>query len=366
MFGVFDADQFEMPEPTLECAKDALSLLESLLSEFHFANDHDKAAALSAILTAVVRPSLAHAPAFHVRAPSSGSGKSYLCALISYFAGPAGSAKVSFPKTSEEASKVLLALFLTNPPGIEFDDMDTDWIPHGVINRALTAEHITERILGISKTATVSTRTLILGSGNNVGPVRDLLRRVATINIDPQCSTPATIKYEGNPVAEVRRNRGKYVAAALTIIEAWKRAGSPRANVGDIVSYGGAWADCCRHPLIWLGLPDPATSLLEQVSHDPDLENLGRLLEEWYKAFGSTPTTLRKALQHHPSNLNDDDTLDDAIREFPVVERGDINRSKLGWILKKNEGRIVDGLRFKKGDSKERNTWMVVKVDDGQ
>lgn len=35
---------------------------------------------------------------------------------------------------------------------IEFDNMDGDWAPHGVIKRVLTAEMVTERILGLSKT----------------------------------------------------------------------------------------------------------------------------------------------------------------------------------------------------------------------
>ncbi|MEF8716197.1 MAG: hypothetical protein V5B44_00080 [Candidatus Accumulibacter necessarius] len=86
--------------------------------------------------------------------------------------------------------------------------MDTDWIPHGTIKRMLTAEQITDRILGVSKTATVSTRTLFLGSGNNVGPIRDLLRRVLTIHIDPRCATPATMTYKGFPVDKVRQRRG--------------------------------------------------------------------------------------------------------------------------------------------------------------
>ena len=123
---------------------------------------------------------------------------------------------------------------------IEFDDMDTDWIPHGTIKRMLTAEQITDRILGVSKTATVSTRTLFLASGNNVGPVRDLLRRVLTIHVDPRCATPATLSYRGNPVEKVRQERGKYVSAVLTIIQAWRTAGSPRAQVSTIVTYGGA------------------------------------------------------------------------------------------------------------------------------
>ena len=195
-FGVFDPRQFVTPEPTLEAAQAALVLLEDLLTEFHFVAPADKAAALSAIFTAVVRPSLDYAPAFHAKAPVFGSGKTYLCELIGAFAGPGGNAKVSYPTTSEEATKVILSLLLTSPAVIEFDDMDTDWIPHGTIKRMLTAATITDRILGVSKTATVSTRTLFLGSGNNVGPVRDLLRRVLTIHIDPRCATPATMTYK--------------------------------------------------------------------------------------------------------------------------------------------------------------------------
>jgi hypothetical protein len=358
-FGVFDVRQFVIPDPTPGAARAALALIEELLTEFHFVADTDKAAALSAIFTAVVRPTLAHAPGFHVRAPVFGSGKTYLCELIGAFAGPAGNAKVSYPTTSEEATKVILSLLLTSPAVIEFDDMDTDWIPHGTIKRMLTAEHITDRILGVSKTATVSTRTLFLGSGNNVGPVRDLLRRVLTIHIDPRCATPATMSYKGLPVDKVRKSRGPYVAAVLTIIQAWRKAGSPRAAVDNIVTYGGAWSDYCRFPLMWLGHPDPVYALLEQIRHDPDGDALSGLMMEWRGAFGSSPTTVRKAVEaagyDHPNLL-------DAMREFPVEERGEINRSKLGWLLRKNANRIVGGFEFRKAEADGRTAWRVVAV----
>ena len=105
---------------------DALKLLEDLIPEFHFLNQTDKAAALSAMFTAVVRQTLPFAPAYHVRAPVFGSGKTYLCELIGAFAGPGGNSKVSYPTTSEEATKVILSLLMTSPAVIEFDDMDTD------------------------------------------------------------------------------------------------------------------------------------------------------------------------------------------------------------------------------------------------
>ena len=110
---------------------------------------------------------------------------------------------------------------------------------------------------------------------------------------------------------------------------------------------------------MWLGLPDPATALLEQVRHDPDGDILSGLMIEWYAAFGSNPTTVRKAVEaagySHPNLL-------DAMREFPVEERGEINRSKLGWLLKKNANRIVGRFEFQKAEADGRTAWRVVAV----
>jgi len=358
--GVFDAEKFPPVEATREAAEAALGQLEDLLCEFHFAAPADKAAALCAIFTAVTRPSLGLAPAFHVTAPSSGSGKSYLCETISLFAGPGAPARMSYPKTSEEASKAILAVLLAGPAVIEFDDMDTDWLPHGVINRMLTSRSITDRILGLSKVATVRTDALVMGSGNNVGPIRDLARRVLTINLNARTETPGTLVYKGNPIAALRSNREQYVSAVLTIIEAWKAAGSPKASVPTIASYGGTWADYCRHTLLWLGQPDPANALMEQMQSDPDSDMLLRLLTEWHRDHGNKPIQIRKLIGDAHAN-----ELEEALLDLPVVERGVINRSRLGHFLKRNMNRIVGGYMLEKAQSSERNAWRVVKVGSG-
>lgn len=358
-FGVFNANKYVLPEPTKEAALEALACLEELLEEFHFVAAYDKAAALSAIFTAVTRPGLDYAPAFHAKAPASGSGKSYLCDLIGAFATPGISAKPSYPTNSEEATKTILSALLSCPAVIEFDDMATDWIPHGVINRILTSTTITDRILGISKMATVSTRTLFLGSGNNVGPLRDLLRRVLTIHLDTRSATPATLTYKALPTEKVRNDRERYISAVLIIILAWRKAGSPKSNVENIVTYSGAWSDYCRHPLMWLGHSDPATALLNQVKHDPDAETLGGLMAEWHTAFGSKATTVRKVVDAADQNHD----LYDALCEFPIEERNGINRSKLGWILKKNANRIVAGFELQKTEADGPTAWRVVEIN---
>jgi hypothetical protein len=282
--------------------------------------------------------------------------------LIAPFAGPGDSLKVSYPKTAEEATKAMLALLMKNPAVIEFDDMDSDWTPQGTINRMLSTGNITDRILGVSKTATVSTRSLILASGNNVGPVRDLLRRVVTINLDPRTAVPATKTYQHDPVALVKSRREEYVTAVLTMMLAWQQAGSPRAEVEPIATYNGLWSDHCRHTVIWLGYPDPATSLIEQLKHDPDAEPLLNLMKAWHDCFDSQFTTVRKAVEKSET-FNANDTckeLSEALKEFPVVDRGTLNRSKIGWILKKNAGRIIDGYRFERGVADGRTAWRVV------
>jgi hypothetical protein len=44
---------------------------------------------------------------------------------------------------------------------IEFDDLSTDLLPFDKLKTAITEESISGRILGVSKDATVSTRTLL-------------------------------------------------------------------------------------------------------------------------------------------------------------------------------------------------------------
>jgi len=222
MFGVFDAREFSIPDnPNRADALGALAMLNDLLTEFSFPSESDLAATLSAMLTAAVRPSLAHAPMFHARAHMVGSGKSYLCELITAFATPQRGTPTTFPADDEECRKLLLAELLRAPAVIEFDNLTGDLVAHKSLCTVLTSEHMSGRILGVSKTATVNTRALFLSSGNNVGPVQDMTRRCITIHLSPECEIPAARSFtRPELVRDVLRERGRYVAAALTIVRA--------------------------------------------------------------------------------------------------------------------------------------------------
>lgn len=359
IYAEFDPSQFVLPELTRENALRALRRLEGLLREFEFAAPTDKATAICAMLTATVRDHLKVAPGFNISASSSGSGKSYLASVISPFAGPGEARSISYPSTNEEATKVVLSLALEQPSAVCFDDMPTDWLPHGAMNRMMTNGWITERLLGSSKVVTARASSFIMGTGNNIRPLRDMARRIASIYLMPQVETAATRTYAGRPADEIRKNRGRYVTDALTIIGAWRAAGSPHADVPNVAGYE-EWSNLCRQSLLWLDLPDPATSLIEQIMHDPDREQLSDLLSAWHHAFGERPTLVRQVLKSLENDQRGD--LYDAVMELPCVERGFVNQSKFGRYLGRNKNRIVNGLKLVEAPHSERRAWAVMPV----
>jgi len=360
-YGVFSAADFPFPaEFTRAAAEQALRLLQGLLGEFAFVSENDRAAAIGALLTAATRTSLPVAPAIHIRAPEFGSGKSYLAELIALFAGATagGVARMSYPASGEEATKAILAALLAGPAAIIFDDMQSDWVPHGVINRMLTSEWISDRILGESRIAGASTRTLVLGTGNNTGVTGDLLRRVAVIHLDHGEERPATKSYRADPVKDVTRDRGRYVCAALTIIAAYRAAGAPKVNCKTLAGFGD-WSDACRQPLLWLGLPDPAKSIFDGMAADQGRDAVAELLAVWFKTFGDKAITVRAAVkraEHRPELL-------EAFEDIGAVERGEVNTRRLGWALSKAAGRICGGFKLSAADADGRKAWVVAKTD---
>ena len=363
MFGVFDTREFSIPDnPTHTQAEAALALLKDLLAEFSFASDTDLAAAVSSMLTAAVRPSLVHAPMVHARAHTVGSGKSYLCELITAFATPQRGTPTTFPGDDEECRKLLLAELLRAPAVIEFDNLTGDLVAHKSLCTALTSEHMSGRILGVSKTATVSTRALFLSSGNNVGPVNDMTRRCITIHLDPACEVPAARSFKRPElVRDVLRERGRYVSAALTIVQAWVVASRPQTACKSIAGYHD-WSDLCRQPLLWLGLADATESVFEAMAEDPDRETLDRLLTAWQSVFGKTSAMVRDAVKQAAAFHDENVELREVLHDI-ADERGEINRRRLGWWIRRHAGRIVDGRRFLRASgNRSAEAWRVESV----
>lgn len=354
IYAAFDPSDYDLGEPTREMAERELDFMEWLLDEFCFGSEFDRSAAVCAMLTAAVRPSLPQAPAFSISATTSGSGKSYLAKIIVLMAGPGEPYNTSFPTKPDEATKLIIAMLLEKPAVILFDDMQTDWKSFGALNKALTSPTTTERQLGSSRTITANTNVLFLGTGNNILPDKDMRRRVVTIHLAPDTETPALSVFNRNPVEFIRRRRTQVVRAALTIISAFKAAGAPMSEVPPIGTFE-EWSASCRQAMLWLGRPDPATSLIEQVSHGSDQEALSHLLDAWTTCFGFSTVTVRKVVEKAQERPD----LMDALIECEVTEGFAINQKRLGWFLRKNAGRRAGGYQIERVPSAERLSWKV-------
>lgn len=363
MLGLFVVGDLNVPEcPTRVDALSALEMLEEVLSECAFAGPEDRSAALSALLTAAVRPSLPLAPMFHVMAHQPGSGKSYLCQLITALATSTPGSPVAFPRSNDACDKLLLAQLMKAPAVIEFDNLTSDLRPFDKLCSALTSERLEGRQLGFSRAVVVGTKTLILSSGNNVRPIDDMVRRCISIVLDPGVEMPASRVYERPHLLEqVRKERIKYVAAALTIVRAWVLEGRPSTDCPSLASYA-EWSNWCRQPLLWLGQPDPTTRVFTGLKEDPSQLLLGRILTGWHDKHGNAPRMIRDVVKDSV-HLDETDDFRDALAEASGGNES-INTRKLGHWLARNEGRIVGAYRLCKGP-KTRNVenWQVVESD---
>jgi hypothetical protein len=113
---------------------------------------------------------------------------------------------------------------------------------------------------------------------------------------------------------------------------------------------------------MWLGQPDPVASVYAAIADDPDRELLGRMLTAWYVVLKSTPTMIRDAVKQSNYNFDGSEELREVFNDI-AGDRGELNRRRLGWWIKKHSGRIVDGLRIVKGaGNRSAEQWRVEPV----
>ena len=97
------------------------------------------------------------------------------------------------------------------------------------------------------------------------------------------------------------------------------------------------------------------------MAEDPDRETLGRLLTGWQSAFGKTAAMVRDAVR--VSAFGDEHAELREVLHDIADERGEINRRRLGWWIRRHAGRIVDGRRFVRASgNRSAEAWQVESV----
>lgn len=364
------------PQPSKDDAAAALALLSGLLTEFCFTDEPSRSVAMSALMTPVVRGALPVAPAHVARAPVAGSGKSYLVDIAAVIATGQRCPVITAGKSEEEAEKRIGAVLLGGQSIVSIDNLNGE-LRGDALCQMVERPLVQIRVLGKSVLMRVESRATLFATGNNIVVVGDMVRRTLMMSMDADVERPENRTFKQRPVDIVLADRGRYIAAVLTIVRAYAQAGYPGA-LPPLASYD-KWSLLVRSALAWLGMADPVLSMETTRSEDPELSALRDFINGWCEAGGlhvmRSPSEII-ALAEQREYTQQDDTYQKpeaqglqhpefyaALTAIATGVRGPDPR-KLGWWLGRQKNRQIDGLKIVGDrDSHTKNMrWRLIKV----
>ena len=365
--------------PTTAQLAHALTTLAEPFVDFPFAELCHKSVALAALLTMVSRYALTNVPLFAIRATTRGSGKTLLTDVISLMITGRKIPKISESRNEEEEDKRLLGLALEGDTIVSIDNVHHP-LGNSALDRALTSQNYKGRLLGSNSNPEAPLYTVFFATGNNLTFHGDLARRVLPIDLAPQVEHPEARQHFqlGNAdelMGLVGSKRPTYVSAALTLLRGYLAADMPRQALD---AYGGfdKWNHLVCGCLVWLDCPNPllARAGLENNS-DEAFEAHQELLTAWYACYASKAMTLATIIgdiqvkSSPPKTLltlsTEEQLAYDRLREAlgGIDEKYDgqrLNAKRLGWAMRRLEGRIIDGKRIKKSPAQQFGSFWAI------
>lgn len=332
----------------------ALNVLCDLLREFDFDTAEDASAAISLLISALLRPVMRTCPMFLVNAATYGSGKTALAQVAAIIATGRKADATPWTSRPEELEKRLLSLSLSGLPIAFFDNLMSDLHDEGGSFAAfLTSEHYSGRVLGESRMVGAKTKMLILATGNNVTPLADMARRTLAIRLTPNCENPEARTFSRDLEAYVIEHREEIIKAILTLVKGYFDAGCP---IPERLNKAGSFADwekLARLPLLWLDLVDPWLVVGKSQAVDPDKLALGAMLEAiTRRGWGHTPFTAG----HVAAESLFVDIMPDEMKV-----RGEVNLRRWGKWFSSKVDVIVDGLKLVKAPIKtDGKNWFTI------
>jgi putative DNA primase/helicase len=157
-------------------------------------------------------------------------------------------------------------------------------------------------------------------------------------------------------------NRGRLLAAALTVLRAFVVAGRPAHGKALFGSFE-AWDRLVRGSLLWLGAEDPCgTRQRVREESDADRDGIRALHAAWRVAFGADAATIAEAIKAAMTN----EVLRDALRAQVPRRReakGDaLDAHAVGNAIRKVRNRIIEGWVLRKAG--ERNGSATYRVEE--
>lgn len=282
----------EVPkEPTEEDVQDAIDLLlNNLLIDFPFKNNASRINALATLLYLFARELVNDiAPLHLIDAPAAGTGKTFLAKTIHMVATGKPAAMDSLPKKEEETEKKILSILMGGRPVVILDNA-TGRIESESLNRVLTSQKYSGRVLKESRVVEVNNNALWLMTGNNVDVQGDIHRRIMWIRLDAKMRRAYQREdwVHEDLLGWIKENRSALVWACLVIVQNWVAKGMQPGSK-TMASYE-RWARTMSGILEAAGIDgflDNREELIERASDDDDV--WFQFFSAWWKIHQDKP-----------------------------------------------------------------------------
>jgi putative DNA primase/helicase len=310
------------------------------------------------------RRSLAAAPLHAFTAPAAGTGKSLLVDVVALLATRRKMPVISQGSRGdeEELEKRLAAALLAGDAAISLDNCEHA-LQGSFLCQALTQQTLNIRVLGRSKNVETPVNAAIYATGNNLTVVGDLTRRTLMCGLDAQCERPELRTFADDIVTTVLQDRGRLVAAALTVLRAWHVSGE-RVKVVPFGSFD-SWSYRVREPLLWLGRVDPCETVTKVRDDDPRRTALLTVVVQWKEALGTSSAHTMREIVAVAVNRPD---FHNALLTVAAARSGNVvSNDRLGRWLKANEDKIVNRLSLTRdGIANGYPLWRLTEDGSGQ
>ncbi len=212
-----------LPDPLLatdDAAADALNFLANQWLCDVAADFAGKCVLIAMALTIIERVLLPERPAFFVTAGKRGGGKTTAIMMVILAVTGKKPAAAAWSPNEEERRKAILAYLAEGLAAMVWDNIPLGTtIACPTLEKVLTAESYSDRVLGQSTTITVPSFTVMAFTGNNIGPKGDMASRSLITRLEVDRIDPENRRFtHSDPVAWTLENRGAILRALYTIL----------------------------------------------------------------------------------------------------------------------------------------------------